>query len=210
MDHEMPTPSNSDETTSVDEVSADAYDAATREGGWDSPARAQKLVEDRIVTGATVLDIGIGTGQAVRGYTQKGATVIGFDRDPEMLIVAQTVTDDSGDMRPADINAPLPIDDLNGKVDVVQAIGVLEFADNLESVMKQVGVVLKQPDGVFVFTVETPGADRYPGVYQHSAEEISALLESIGLKLKYDEAYQGYDRGNGTAPYHIFLAQKDY
>lgn len=200
-------------------VVAETYDTAAEEGGWDSPERAQRLVEQYVGDGSVVLDIGIGTGQTVEGYSGKGAVIIGLDHDPEMLEAAQSVTGEAGLMRQADINSPLPIGDIAGRVDVAQAIGVLEFADDLGSIVNQVKTTLK-PGGVFVFTVETftgnsdnqsqyyPDADLT--LHRHTPDEVHELLDEKGFTLLHDEAYDGYERGDtdtGKVPYRIFLAR---
>ena len=105
------------------EIPAHDYDTDSKEAGWDSPERVQKLVESRVIAASKVLDIGIGTGLAVSGYADKGATVIGLDHDQAMLDTAQTVVGEHGSLRQADINGQLPIDDLKSSVDVAQAVG---------------------------------------------------------------------------------------
>ncbi|MEO5690634.1 MAG: class I SAM-dependent methyltransferase [Candidatus Saccharimonadales bacterium] len=202
----------------TNKIAAEIYDAETTESGWDSPERTQRLVEQYVHEGSVVLDIGIGTGQTVRGYAEKGATVVGIDHDLDMLTVARSVAGELGLMRQADINEPLPIADLVGKVDVAQAIGVLEFAKDLGDVVEQVRQTLVT-DGVFVFTIETL-ANPYDGlrqqyadltIYRHTAEEVRELLHGNGFGLLHDEAYDGYERGDtatNKVPYHIFLAQK--
>jgi predicted TPR repeat methyltransferase len=193
------------------------YDTDSKEAGWDSPERAQKLVEPFIVSGAKVLDIGIGTGQAVSGYADKGATVIGLDHDPAMLNTAQSVVGENGSLRQADINKELPIADLKNSVDVAQAVGVLEFAEDLPSVFEQVHKSLKD-NGVFVFTSELiedydpQPQTHYPElditVYRHSPEEVKRLLDESGFSLVEADLYDGYERGGKSIPYGIFLAQK--
>lgn len=164
-----------------------------------------------------MLDIGIGTGLAVRGYADKGATVIGLDHDQAMLDTAQAVVGELGSLRLADINAQLPIDDLEGSIDVAQAVGVLEFAKDLPNVFKQVYKALKD-DGVFVFTSELV-EDYHPQpqtyypelditVYRHSVEEIKQLLDESGFSLMDADPYDGYERGDKNVPYAMFLAQK--
>lgn len=199
------------------------YDAESAKAGWDSPERAQELVGEFIHEGSNVLDIGIGTGQAVKGYKEKGARIIGIDRDEGMLQAAQETAGDAGVMRLGNINEQLPIEDLEGQADAVQIIGALEFAENIEDVFDQVEPTLNE-GGVFVFTVETPEDDEmnkrseyFPGadvtVYRHSPEEIHELLSDKGLTLLHEETYGGYDRGdmNGAkVPYRIFLAQKTF
>ena len=190
----------------------------SKEAGWDSPERVQKLVESRVTAGSRVLDIGIGTGLAVNGYADKGATVIGLDHDQAMLDAAHDVVGENGSLRLADINGQLPIDDLEGSVDVAQAVGVLEFAKDLPSVFGQVYGSLKEY-GVFAFTSEliddtrtTEPETHYDDidvtVYRHTPDEIADLLEQAGFQLVHAEGYDGYERGDSTVPYGVFLAQK--
>lgn len=198
------------------------YDIDSHQAEWNSPEKALKLVENYIHEGATVLDIGVGTGQSIEGYPEKGVNVVGIDNDKDMLDAAGEVTGGSGEMRQADINEHLPVEDLEGRVDVAQAIGVLEFAEDIDRVFDQVNSTLKV-GGVFVFTVETrgqassqlPEVEHYPGadvtVYRRTPEEIYDLLSEKELTLLYDESYEGYDRGDmdgAKVPYHIFLASK--
>lgn len=192
------------------------YDTDSKEAGWDSPERAQRLVEAYITPDAKVLDIGIGTGQAVNGYAEKGATVIGLDHDESMLTVAEPIVGEKGLLRQADINKELPIADLKESVDVAQAVGVLEFAEDLPKVLEQVHGSLKE-NGVFVFTSELvdekhPAKSHYEDVgltvHRHSKEEIQDLLGKTGYTLLESEAYAGYEREDGEVPYGIFLAQK--
>ncbi|MGB3945535.1 MAG: class I SAM-dependent methyltransferase [Candidatus Saccharimonadales bacterium] len=197
-------------------LQSEHYDEDSKEAGWDSPVRAQKLVEGYVTPGSKVLDIGIGTGQAVSGYAEKGATVIGLDRDESMLDAAGTIVGENGQLRQADINEALPIGDLKDSVDVAQAIGVLEFAEDLPAILDQVHGSLKE-NGVFVFTSELSDnghaakshfEDIGLTVHRHSTDEIKGMLEKSGYTLLGSEAYDGYQREDGEVPYGIFLAQK--
>lgn len=194
------------------------YNTDSKEAGWDSPQRVQKLVESRVTAGSKVLDIGIGTGLAVSGYADKGATVIGLDHDKVMLDTARTVIGENGSLREADINGQLPVDDLGGSVDVAQAVGVLEFAKDLPSVFGQVYGSLKE-GSVFAFTSElidgtrtTEPETHYDDidvtVYRHTPNEIADMLEQTGFQLVRAESYDGYERGGEAVPYGLFLAQK--
>jgi SAM-dependent methyltransferase len=197
-------------------LQSEHYDEDSKEAGWDSPDRAQKLVEGYVTPGSKVLDIGIGTGQAVSGYAEKGATVIGLDRDESMLDAAGSIVGENGQLRQADINEPLPITDLEESVDVAQAIGVLEFAEDLPAILDQVHGTLKE-NGVFVFTSELSDnghaakshfEDIGLTVHRHSTDEIKDMLEKSGYTLLSSESYDGYQREDGEVPYGIFLAQK--
>jgi predicted TPR repeat methyltransferase len=196
------------------------YDLESQQAGWDSPRRIQEHVARYLQPGCTVLDIGIGTGLAIAGYAEKGINIVGIDIDPNMLNQARTVAGQQADLRQADINETLPIPDLQAKVDVVQAVGVLEFVEDLEQLFQQVTTTLR-PDGVFAFTIEesTNGSDvqvvNYQEVgvtvYARSAEAVTALVEQAGMRVLEDEAYEGYvrDQTRGErVPYHLFLVQK--
>ena len=193
------------------------YDDDALEAGWDSPIRAQNLVESFVVTGSLVLDVGIGTGLAVKGYQEKGASVIGVDHDPTMIEAAHAATGVM-DIRLGDVNSNLPIEDLKRSVDVIQAIGVLEFAYNLKDTIAELATCLKD-DGVIVFTVEVPQdgsetkrTEYFPDhditVFRHSPEEVRVVLKGLGFNLLHSEVYGGYTRGDETAQYAIFLAQR--
>jgi SAM-dependent methyltransferase len=195
------------------------YNKESKEAGWDSPGRVQKLVERYIVPGAKVLDIGTGTGLAIQGYAEKGATVIGLDHDTAMLDQARAVVGDKGVLRQADINKLLPISDLDGQIDVVQAVGVLEFASNLEGVIAQANISQKK-GGVFAFTTEalakvgsqSEAITAYPEagvtVHRHSVAEVTKILHDSGYKLVSHDRYDAYERGNNKVKYNMFLAQK--
>jgi len=178
-----------------------SYDVDSLGAGWNSPERAQKLVESFVKPGSLVLDIGIGTGQAVRGYKEKGACVVGVDHDSTMIETARAFTG-VGDIRIGDINGTMPVDDLKGSVDVVQAIGVLEFATDLEATKSELATTLKD-DGVVVFTVETIGNDAPVDeriehflesnvtVFRHSIDEIMGILNRTGLNVLKRDTYEG-------------------
>lgn len=200
------------------ETPQESYDTESQSAGWDSPERAQKLVEPYITSGATVLDIGIGTGQAIKGYADKGAIVIGIDHDEEMINEATLIVGENGSVRKGDINELIPVDDLKDSIDVAQAIGVLEFAKDLPDILGKVYETLK-PGGVFVFTVElieninAPEKEVYfpeaqVTVYRYLQKEIEALLQDSGFTLITSDSYDGYKRGDSPALYGMFLAQK--
>ena len=193
------------------------YDDDALGAGWDSPIRAQRLVEGFIVPGSLVLDVGIGTGLAVKGYQEKGASVIGIDHDPAMIKIARAATGVT-DIRLGDVNSTLPIVDLKHNVDVVQAIGVLEFVNNIKGTIAELTTCLKD-DGVIVFTVElaqdeseTKITEYFPDpdvtVFRHSSEQVKEILEDLGLNLLYSAEYGGYTRGDENVPYAIFLARR--
>lgn len=229
--HEIDGTLKSEETEQIEEQISDGeiqvmsqncrtlvYNTDSEEAGWDSPERVRKLVEPYLMPGSKVLDIGIGTGLAVSGYAENGVTVIGLDHDQAMLDIAQSVVGENGSLRRADINGRIPIDDLEDSIDVVQAVGVLEFAKDLPSVFDKVSSCLKN-GGVFVFTSElidgvntteheTDYDDVGVTVYRHTPDELADTIEQSGFHLLHTESYDGYERGDSAVPYGLFLVQK--
>ena len=197
-------------------LSAFEYDQAAMEAGWDSPLRVRAFVESRLRGGMVVVDLGIGTGQAIQGYADKGVRVIGIDHDPAMLDTAGHRIDVNGRTIRADINEQLPLSDVYGAVDVVQAVGVLEFARDFSKLVHQVVTLLK-PSGLFIGTIEVTTGDALAverfdelTVYRHSVDEVRATLEQNGLKVHHEELYDGYRRGDTPSagvPYYLFVAQ---
>lgn len=150
---------------------------------------------------------------------RKGATVIGLDHDTAMLDQARKVVGENGVLRQADINKLLPISDLDGQVDVVQAVGVLEFASNLEGVIAQANISQKK-GGVFAFTTEalakvgpqseiiSPYPEAGVTVHRHSVAEITKMLHDSGYELVSHDRYDAYERAGGAVKYNMFLARK--
>lgn len=209
------------DTKNPNAVAPETYNRESDDAGWDSPKRVQELVAPFLKSGVIVLDLGIGTGQAVEGYAEKGVQVVGIDHDPSMLENARKNVGAEAELRVGDINEPLPVDDLLDSVDVVQAVGVLEFANNIGNIVDQAEAVLKN-GGIFVLTVELvsedttiPTTEHYPEadvtVYRHTTSEIESLLIGRGFILLKTESYEGYSRNDtesGKVPYQVFLVQK--
>ena len=200
---------------------AAGYNQDSLAAEWDSPKRIQRLAATYIGAGTIVLDLGIGTGQSVEGYTQKGAHVIGIDHDSSMLEVARTVVGNESDLRIGNINAGLPVEDLVDSVDLVQAVGVLEFANDLAYLVGKINVILRS-GGIFVFTAEIipedssiSAVEQYMDagitVYRHTVLDIETLLADKGFNILSQESYGGYSRNDtesGKVPYLAILAQK--
>ena len=136
---------------------------------------------------AVVLDLGCGTGEAIRHLAPVVGRVIGVDREPAMLKVAQARTRELGNvvLRPGELDA-LPLED--GEVDVVLLMLVLHHVPDLRSVFSEIARSLR-PGGRMVL-LDMVAHDRLD--WRHtmghlhlgfSRKELSELAGEAGLKL---------------------------
>ena len=102
---------------------ADRYDDALEEQGYAQPRRCAEMADRLAPAGATVLDVGCGTGLSGVALREAGFEVVdGCDLSPEMLEIAG----ERGVYRrtfEADLNSP-PIDARDGEYGLVTAAGV--------------------------------------------------------------------------------------
>ena len=134
-----------------------------------------------------VADLGCGTGEAIRHLAPVVGRVIGVDREPAMLKVAQARTRELGNvvLRPGELDA-LPLKD--GEVDVVLLMLVLHHVPDLRSVFSEIARSLR-PGGRMVL-LDMVAHDRLD--WRHTMghvhlgfgrKELSELAGEAGLRL---------------------------
>jgi len=98
--------------------------------------------------GATVLEIGVGTGRIAWPVVDAGCRVVGFDLSPNMLheIYSERVDPAGLAVLQADMHH-LPFPD--NHFDAVMAVHVLHLADDWQQVLREVARVLR-PGGAFI------------------------------------------------------------
>jgi SAM-dependent methyltransferase len=135
------------------EVRAQRLDAATYDRWFDSPwGRYSFDIESGAVLEAVgplssdlrVLDVGCGTGRLTSRLEASGATVVGLDLDPAMLVVAATRT--RGRLILGDAHR-IPVGDAT--FDRVVAVTLCEFTDDLGAVFAELARVTR-PGGRIV------------------------------------------------------------
>ena len=121
-------------------------------------ARAEYLWELFIRHGgtpATLLDIGCGTGRLTQLLQEKGADIIGADASPEMLSQARERLGGDAlllcqDMRELDLYG-----DVEGVVCTMDGMNHLLTQEDITRTLKRIALFV-QPDGRFIFDVNTP------------------------------------------------------
>lgn len=130
---------------------ARAYDHVTRASGWIPPAVASSLIAPHVREGTRVLDIGIGTGQAIAGLLDRGARVCGIDVSHNMLRRASDKYPEL-ELHRMDIDEGPGV--LGGRrFDVVTAIGVLDLVRDLRQVLGSIKDLTAE-NGHLCFTFE--------------------------------------------------------
>ena len=181
---------------------------ATRAATWDTrfgddlPAYAAAVAEARIPVGATVMDVGCGTGRALpalRDAVGRDGTVIGVDITPEMLGVAQaTRAGTRAGLLLADVRR-LPL--ATGAVDAIFAAGVVNHLPDVPTGLTELARVTRPGGRLAIFHPSGRAAlaarhGRPLRPDEPLAEEmLTALLAGNGWRLdSYDD------------PPHRFLA----
>jgi ubiquinone/menaquinone biosynthesis C-methylase UbiE len=186
------------ETISVHDQGAAHYDEQVHEYNSYAHDVLFGMSFEYVNPGASLLDLGIGTGLASWSFAKLGIEVHGCDGSAEMLKVCESKAF-AKDLKIVDLNAvPLPYSD--HFVDHVICCGVLHFFDDLEFVVKEVLRIIK-PGGIFAFTVAAPTSaeeaahrttpkDYYKtptpwgvSIFKHSSVYISGLLQVNGFEI---------------------------
>jgi ubiquinone/menaquinone biosynthesis C-methylase UbiE len=133
------------------------------------------------IAGMEILDAGCGSGPLMEALRGKDAVVSGFDLSPAMVELARQRLGEDGDVRVADLGAPLPYPD--DAFDLVVASLALHYVQDWNSALAELRRVLK-PGGRLIVSIIHPTV--YAVVYPEA--DYFALTQ-------YSE---DYDFGEGT------------
>jgi len=203
------------------------YDQATTGAfKWRAPKESNLLVLPYVKNGTSVLDIGIGTGQSSEALYRAGCKITGIDISAKMLEITKEKFP-KFELYNADVE-----DDLsmlkNREFDIVVAIGILEFVDDIGKVFKRIHRFLG-PDGLFCFTYEEylpksrlqkwriselgrgliePKASFL--VHRYTPKQIQKMLKKEDLRILKTKAFMAYLKSQEKIPvyYQIVLTQK--
>lgn len=205
------------------------YDEATQgEFEWLAPSVFAQNIKPYVKADIDVLDIGVGTGQTSKIFIDQEANVTGIDISEKMLAVAKSKFKFKKLIK-HDIEQGLINLFPQEKFDIIVAVGILEFIEDIKKTLGEMKQLLKK-DGLIVFTYEifelnnTYGIKRVSSlgaelekapklldfkVYRRLPNEIDSLLKDLSLKIVAREKFIGYLRSQLKipVPYELLLAR---
>ena len=186
---------------------APAYDEVVAEAGYTSYARMGELVLRHLeVPGASVLDLGCGTGLSSRRFLERGCSVTGIDIAPGMVARARRLSYDR--LVCQDLEQPLDVPE--SSFDAAVCFGVTEFIRDTQVFFGRVARALK-PGGVFGVTLpKLLPEDSKLDIRQFSRSEAEGLFARTGfVVLEFDEFFGYSKRDVGEDVFHLgFVVQK--
>lgn len=196
------------------------YDTATQgEFRWLAPTKLTEHIKPYIRNNLEVLDIGVGTGQTFKIFVDHEANVTGIDISEKMLSVAQSKYHYKKLIK-HDIERGLLDLFPQEKFDIIVAVGILEFTENIQRVLSEMEQLLKA-GGIIAFTYEIyepnnkygvekvaslgAGLENAPEllnfkVYRRTPNEIDSILKDLSLEVISREQFIGYLRSQLKIP----------
>ena len=175
---------------------AENYDKIARDYEWHGHELIFGLCCEFLTSDSRLLDVGIGTGLSSELFVRTGVEITGMDGSEEMLEQCEKKKIAKELIQHDITKTPWPLD--SELFDIVIAVGVFHFFEEVEPFFKEVGCVIR-PNGIFAFPIVDPNEDRKQqrytqpvkriiegtNVYAHPLEYIDALLDRTGFtKLK--------------------------
>ncbi|MCH7597683.1 class I SAM-dependent methyltransferase [Patescibacteria group bacterium] len=213
------------------DVLSDVYDTATTspDFNWRAPKKSNKLLLPYVKGCCKVLDLGIGTGQSSEALYQAGCEITGVDVSQKMIDITQSKFPEWR-LYKADIDKEFPTLP-NNSFDIIIAVGILEFVENIKRVLQEIITLLKS-NGVLCVTFEEylPESktqqwkvselgkgliDSIPDthsfyVYRRSFNEMKDIFLNTKLEIIKDEQFIAYFKTKEkiSTTYRIFLLKK--
>lgn len=209
------------------------YDEATIKGKWSVPNEVNKLLSQvRLVkNNLAVLDLGVGTGESIRSFTNKNYKIYAVDISDKMLRIVRQKYPKVETLK-YDINKGLAgLHFKYNSFDIIIAVGVLEFIKNIKRIIEETYQLLKK-DGYFIFTYELLlpshslqrlkvqyNSEGYTEelsditkfeLYRRNKEEINKLLNKVGYKIIKHFKIEAFLKGPAKIPvyYGVVLTKK--
>ncbi|MDC0358938.1 class I SAM-dependent methyltransferase [Oligoflexia bacterium] len=202
---------------------AEVYDQATApEGAWTPPQMIERMLRPALAEHKSVLDIGVGTGQALALIYKSGQfdTLDAIDISADFL---KQCTDKFPNIKTFHGTFSSFCKQDHRRFDIIICCGVLEFIQDPEELIALVGSRLTD-DGSFVFTFEPivaehklqsnrqsltvpdPTSSLYFDdffTYRWTPQEIDGFLKKANMHAINQEAFVAYRKQGVDIIYHI-------
>jgi len=189
---------------------APTYDEDTARLGWVAPAELIAAASAHVAPASwqSVVDLGVGTGQASAPWRDAGARVIGVDVSQAMLEQAARGDGRFFALVEHDLDCGLPESVLrHGGVDLILSCGALHFVRDLAALLRAARAVLV-PAGVVAFTyIPEQGRSFGPHTRVHATAEVGDWLEQAGMRVLEHREFIAYHGDDGPVRYALAVAR---
>lgn len=194
-----------------DKLASKYDDATSKPGSWIAPVECARLLEGRLKSRMSILDLGIGTGRSLKTIVGRGHNITGIDISHAMLRRARRQYPRARLMR-ADLNQSIPLSK-DARFDLVLAVGVFEFVREINMVIQGATRHLR-PQGFLCFTfeelIEGHALQKYHrstrgwgltrhvpqilsfSVFRHKLPEVESILISNGFSVVRQKRFVAY------------------
>ncbi len=189
---------------------APTYDGDTARLGWVAPAVLAEAAAAHVAPASwlSVVDLGVGTGQASAAWRDAGARVVGVDISRAMLEQAGLADARFHALLEHDLDAGLPETLLRrADADLILSCGALHFVADLPALFRAAQAVLV-PGGVLAFTYIPEQARRFgPHTRVHASTDVRSWLEHAGLPVVEQREFVAYHGDDGPVRYGLVIAR---
>lgn len=189
---------------------APTYDEDTARLGWVAPTELIAAATTHLAPASwqSVVDLGVGTGQASAPWRDAGARVVGVDISRAMLEQAARADDRFHALVEHDLDGGLPDTVLrHGDADLLLSCGALHFVRDAAALLVAAQAVLV-PGGLIAFTY-IPEQGRSFGAHTrvHASGEVRGWLEHAGLRELEHREFIAYHGDGGPVRYGLVVAR---
>lgn len=189
---------------------APTYDEDTARLGWVAPTEFIAAATAHVLPASwqSVVDLGVGTGQASAPWRDAGARVVGVDISRAMLEHAARADERFHALVEHDLDGGLPEALLrHDDADLILSCGALHFVRDAAALLVAATAVLV-PGGVIAFTyIPEQGRGFGPHTRVHAWDEVRGWLERAGLCALEHREFVAYHGDAGPVRYGLVVAR---
>jgi predicted TPR repeat methyltransferase len=167
----------------ADDFAAD-YDSSVLQNNWIGPQLLFELVADRLKTPSQILDLGIGTGESARPFSEAGHIITGLDGSQKMIEKCRQKQIGKELVLHNLENVPYPL--TTDSFDAIISNGVFHLIHPIDDLFEEAQRILKSK-GIFVFTFEA--AEHIENFVEKESGVWEKETETGVLTYKHENSY---------------------